>query len=66
MSSKAAERMRRHRERQRDGLRCLTIELRAAEIAELVTRGFLRPEMQNEQAAVRDALYAFLDRTLNP
>jgi hypothetical protein len=28
--SPAAERMRRHRERQRDGLRCLLIELRAA------------------------------------
>ena len=29
--SPAAERMRRHRERRRDGLRCLTIELRETE-----------------------------------
>ena len=65
-SSSAAARMRRHRERRRDGLRCLNIELRATEIGELITRGFLAPDARNEQAAVRDALYAFLDRTLNP
>ena len=64
--SSAAERMRRHRERRRDGLRCLSIELRATEIDELITRGFLAPDVRNEQAAVREALYAFLDRTLNP
>jgi hypothetical protein len=58
--------MRRLRERRRDGLRCLNIELRATEIDELITRGFLPPDVRNEQAAVRDALYAFLDRTLNP
>lgn len=65
-SSPAAARMRRHRERQRDGLRCLNIELRETEIDELITRGFLAPDARNEQAAVRNALYAFLDHTLNP
>lgn len=65
-NSPGAERMRRHRERRRDGLRCLNIELRATEIDELITRGFLAPDSRNEQAAVRNALYAFLDRTLNP
>ena len=65
-SSPAAERMRRLRERRRDCLRCLNIELRATEIDELITRGFLPPDVRNEQAAVRDALYAFLDHTLNP
>jgi hypothetical protein len=30
--SRAAERMRRHRERRRDGLRCLTVEIRETEI----------------------------------
>ena len=64
--SSGAERMRRHRERRRDGLRCLRIELRATEINELITRGFLASDSRNEQAAVRDALYAFLDHTLNP
>ena len=39
--SRAAARMRRHRDRRRDGLRCLTIELRETEIAELISeRGF--------------------------
>jgi hypothetical protein len=39
--SAAAERMRRHRERRRDGLRCVTIELRETEIDALTRRGFL-------------------------
>jgi hypothetical protein len=34
--SPAAERMRRHRQRQRKGLRCLKIELRATEIETLI------------------------------
>lgn len=36
MPSRATLRMRRHRERRRDGLRCLTIELRETEIDALV------------------------------
>ena len=35
----AAERMRRHRQRRRDGLRCLMIELRETEIDVLVAKG---------------------------
>jgi hypothetical protein len=62
----AAVRMRRYRGRRRDGLRCLTIELRETEVAELINRGFLRPDARKEQTAVLDALYAFLDRNLNP
>jgi hypothetical protein len=34
--SAAAERMRRHRQRRRDGLRCLIIELRETEIDVLI------------------------------
>jgi hypothetical protein len=63
-SSTAAARMRRHRERRRDGLRCLVIELRATEINALIDRGLLKPETRNDLKAVRDALYAHLDRTL--
>ena len=37
-SSAAALRMRRHRERRRDGLRCMTIELRETEIDALTPR----------------------------
>jgi hypothetical protein len=63
--SAAAERMRRHRERRRDGLRCLTIELRETEIDTLIRNGFLNREMRNNQFAIRDALHSFLDETLN-
>jgi hypothetical protein len=55
---------RRHRERRRDGLKCLTIELRATKVEGLIDRGLLKPETRNDLNAVRDALYAHLDRTL--
>ena len=63
--SPAAERMRLHRERRRDGLRCLTIELRETEIDALIRKGMLKTDTRNDQDAVRDALYAHLDRTLD-
>jgi hypothetical protein len=61
--SPAAERMRRHRERRRDGLRCLTIELRVTEIEALVRIGLLKAETRNDQNAIREALYEYLDQT---
>jgi hypothetical protein len=60
--SEAAERMRRHRERRRDGLRCLTIELRETEIDALLIGK--KDVARNDQDAIRDALYAHLERTL--
>ena len=62
--SGAAERMRRHRERRRDGFRCLTIELRETEIDALSHMKLLRLEMRNNKNAVLNALYAFFDRTI--
>jgi hypothetical protein len=62
--SAAAERMRLHRERRREGLRCLMIELRETEIDALIRKGLLRAEMRNDQNAVSEALYAYIDRTL--
>jgi hypothetical protein len=62
--SAAAERMRRHRERRRQGLRCLTIELRETEIEALIRKGFLQAEMRNDANAVSEALYSHLDQTL--
>ena len=62
--SAAAERMRRHRERRRDGLCCLTIELRETEIEVLVQKGLLNIDARNDARAVRKALYQFFDRTL--
>jgi hypothetical protein len=63
-SSPAAERMRRYRQRRRNGLRCLTIQLRETEIDALVRRGFLKPDEPNELSALRESFYAYLDRTL--
>ena len=61
--SLAAERMRRHRQRKRNSMRCLTIELRETEIETLVRQGLLPTEMRNDPQAVCRALYRFLDCT---
>ena len=62
----AAERMRRHRERRREGMRCLWIELRDTEIDALVQSGLLKSETRNDHNAIADALYDHLERTLDP
>jgi hypothetical protein len=59
--SVAAERMRRHRERRGKGLRCLTIELREAEVDTLIRRGRLSAGDRANLTAVQNALYQFLD-----
>ena len=64
--SLAAERMRRSRERRRDGMRCLSVELRATEVAALIRRGFLKADARNDPYAVLEALHQFLDATFNP
>jgi hypothetical protein len=60
----AGERMRRHRERRRQGLRCLTVELRETEIDALLRYGLLTVETRNDPVAICNALHRFLDRTL--
>jgi hypothetical protein len=62
--SPAAKRMRRHRERRRDGLRCLTIQLRETEIDALIYRGMLKPEMRNSNIAIINALHGYFDIAL--
>jgi hypothetical protein len=62
--SAAAERMRLHRERRRQGLRCLMIELHVTEIEALVGMGLLRAEMRDDGEEVSAALYEHLNRTL--
>lgn len=56
--------MRRSRDRRRQGLRCLTIELRETEVTALVRKGLLMPENKGQQASILAALYEFLERTL--
>jgi hypothetical protein len=62
--SPGAERMRRHRDRHQKGLRCITIELRETEIDVLIRRGRLARDSRGDLAAVRRALYGFLDDLL--
>ena len=57
----AADRMRRHRQRRRDGLRCFIIELRETEVDVLIKKGLLPAENRQDYASVQSAFYAFLD-----
>jgi hypothetical protein len=63
--SAAAERMRAHRQRRRNGMRCAMLEIRDSEISALIGKGLLRADARNDPHAIRDALYAHLDRTLD-
>jgi hypothetical protein len=63
--SPAAERMRLHRERKKNGMRCLMIELRETEIDALIKKRWLKQEMRNDTSAIVDALYAWFERDLD-
>jgi hypothetical protein len=56
--------MRRHRQRKRDGLRSLQIELRETEVDALIGAGFLDERGRNNSSAVIRALYKFFDDIL--
>ena len=62
--SPGAERMRRCRQRRRDGLRCYRLELRDEEIAALVRLRLLSHGEETNRIAVVKAMYAFLDENL--
>jgi hypothetical protein len=64
--SAAAERMRLRRERRRQGLRCLMIQLRETEVDVLIRKGLLKADARNNPVAVCEALYSHLDHTLGP
>jgi hypothetical protein len=72
MSSKAkesvtaAERMRRFRTRQRNGLRYMRILLHETEIDFLVDRGFLKEERRHDRGAVQSAIDGFICYALAP
>ena len=59
-----ALRMRRHRDRRRNGLRCLTLQVRDREIDALVRKGLLTAETRNVVREITMAFYRFLDQTL--
>jgi hypothetical protein len=62
--SGAAQRMRRSRQRRRDGLRSLRIELRETEVDALIESGFLDVRNRNDSSAVIHALYKFFEDIL--
>jgi hypothetical protein len=57
--------MRRHRERRREGLRSLSIELRETEIDSLITAGLLEEQSRDDPNAIIRALYRLLDRVFS-
>jgi hypothetical protein len=60
-------RARLHRERRREGLRLLTLEIPETAIAAAVARGFLKPEDSTQAWSVIQSVYATLlsERALN-
>ncbi len=61
--SPAAERMRAYRKRRREGMRCVTLDLREREIDRLVEFGYLRQDDREDPNEVLLAMYPFLDRS---
>ena len=59
--SASALRMRTHRQRRKNRLRCVMVELREREIDALIRRAGLPPEDRADHAAIRKALYGFFD-----
>jgi hypothetical protein len=60
-------RVRRHRERRREGLRLLTVEMPETTIDAAIARGFLKPEDSTQAWAVIQSAYAtqLSERALN-
>jgi hypothetical protein len=56
-----AMRMRATRQRKRQGLRCITLDLRDSEIDQLIELGHLARADRDDKNAVMLALYRFLD-----
>jgi hypothetical protein len=59
--SPSAARMRRHRQRKREGMRSLQIELRETDVDALIESGFLDERSRDDANAIIRALYKFFD-----
>jgi len=55
----------RDRQRRREGLRCLTVQLRETEIEALVHKGLLQFETRHSKSEIIKALHDFFDLTLS-
>ena len=65
MPNAAAKRMRRYRQRRREGRRCLTVQLRETEFEALVHKGLLPFETRHSKSEIIKALHDFFDLTLS-
>ena len=48
--------MKRHRERRRQGTRCVTVDVNQSEVDALVVRGYLSEEERDNGAAIKKAI----------
>lgn len=62
--STAATRMRLHRHRRRQHIRCVTVQLHELEVKALVSKGWLKAETRNDPAALVEALHGHLGYSL--
>lgn len=62
--SPAAERMRLHRERRKQGMRCIMIEVRETEIDTLIKTGLLKPDRRDDRTGIAEAIYSLFEREL--
>jgi hypothetical protein len=59
-SRSSVERTRRHRERRRQGTRCVRVDINQGERDALVVRGYLSEEERDNGAAIKKAIEAVL------
>ena len=59
-SRSSAARMTRHRERRRQGTRCVTVDVSQSELDALVVRGYLSEEDRDHGAAIKKAIEGVL------
>jgi hypothetical protein len=62
----AAERMRVHRTRRRNGFCCVRVLLHETEIDSLIEKDFLKAERRHDHDAVQDAIGGFICYALGP
>src|SRR5229473_6848439 len=60
--SPGAQRMARHRQRRRNGLRSVTVDLRESEIDQLIRCRLLAPASRADPFALRKAIHGLLDQ----
>ena len=52
------------RQRRKEGMRCLTLEIRDEEISALIRLDLLASAARSDREAIKSAIYSHLDRTL--